>query len=589
MATSSASRTSSTQTTQHLRDILESKHPPAQPAHPDDIIHSDIPPSVHPIVFDSLDAATIRSAALHTNGAAGPSGLDAHCWRRLCSSFSGASNELCHSLAKVAFRMCTSFVDPSCISPFLAYRLIAINKNPGVRPIGVCQTARRIIAKAALSIFRCDVLEAAGSRQLCAGQLSGTEAAVHAVRSAFQNDETEAVLLVDARNAFNALNRQTALHNIMRICPSLATILINSYRCPTELFVDGNTIWSREGTTQGDPLAMPMFALATIPLILKLRTDTRQVWYADDASAVGKLSSLREWWNRLSTLGPSFGYFANPSKTWLITKEHHLSAAKSCFTGTGVNITHEGRPYLGAPIGTLEYMESFVKNKVEQCAYELSLLGKIASTQPHAAYSAFTHGLTSRWSYLIRTIPHISSLLQPLETLIRTEFLPSLTGRAPPGDLERDLFALPARLCGIAISNPTKASDREYSASLLTTEPLRDLIIAQNPIFSFETWDIQSSIKKDIHRQDRLTELSEANALKLRLDENTRRAVDLASESGASSWLTSLPLTEFGFTLHKSAFRDALALRYGWLPSHIPTHCECGAKFTIDHCLLSKR
>ena len=100
---------------------------------------------------------------------------------------------------------------------------------------------------------------------------------------------------------------------------------------------------------------------------------------------------------------------------------------------------------------------------------------------------------------------------------------------------------------------------------------------------------IQSSIKKDIHKQDRLTELSEANALKLRLDENTRRAVDLASESGASSWLTSLPLTEFGFTLHKSAFRDALTLRYGWLPSHIPTHCERGAKFTIDHCLSCQK
>ena len=52
-------------TPQKVRDILESKHPPAQPAHPDDIIHSDLPPSVHPIVFDSLDAATIRSAALH--------------------------------------------------------------------------------------------------------------------------------------------------------------------------------------------------------------------------------------------------------------------------------------------------------------------------------------------------------------------------------------------------------------------------------------------------------------------------------------------------------------------------------------------
>ena len=65
--------------------------------------------------------------------------------------------------------------------------------------------------------------------------------------------------------------------------------------------------------------------------------------------------------------------------------------------------------------------------------------------------------------------------------------------------------------------------------------------------------------------------------------------MDLASESGASSWLTSLPLTKFGFTLHNGALRDALALRNGWLPSHIPTHCECGAKFTIDHCLSCQK
>ncbi len=289
-----------------VKDILESKHPPALY---DSVIHSDPPPSVHPIVFDALDAPTIRTAALHTNGAAGPSGLDAHCWRRLCSFFGGASNELCHFLAKVAVWMRTSFVDPSSVSPLMSCHLIAIDKNPGVRPIGICQTGRRIIAKAELSIVGSDVMEAAGSFHLCAGQPSGTEAAVHAVQMTFQKAETEAVLLVDASNAFNALHRQAALHNIMRLCPSIATILINTYRNPSELFVDGSTIWSQEGNTQGDLLAIPMYALATIPLIQKLSTEVLQVWYADDATAAGKLPSLREWWNRLTTIGPAFGYF----------------------------------------------------------------------------------------------------------------------------------------------------------------------------------------------------------------------------------------------------------------------------------------
>ena len=170
-------------------------------------------------------------------------------------------------MALLARRLSTTYIDPECTSPLLACRLIALDKNPGVRPIGIGDTARRIIAKAVLHIVKTDVQDACGCVQLCGGQISGIEAAVHAVRSAFESDGNEALLLADASNAFNSLNRQVALHNIQRICPPLSTILINTYRAPTELFVDGDTILSQEGTTQGDPLAMPMYALATIPLI----------------------------------------------------------------------------------------------------------------------------------------------------------------------------------------------------------------------------------------------------------------------------------------------------------------------------------
>ena len=55
----------------------------------------------------------------------------------------------------------------------------------------------------------------------------------------------------------------------------------------------------KKGTTQGDPLAMPMFALATIPLIKKLKDHSKQIWYADDAAAIGKLADLRAWLDHL--------------------------------------------------------------------------------------------------------------------------------------------------------------------------------------------------------------------------------------------------------------------------------------------------
>ncbi len=64
---------------------------------------------------------------------------------------------------------------------------------------------------------------------------------------------------------------------------------------------------------------MPMYALATIPLINKLsNNNTTQIWYADDAAAVGKLSDLREWWDTLTKEGPAFGYYPNPQKTCMV-------------------------------------------------------------------------------------------------------------------------------------------------------------------------------------------------------------------------------------------------------------------------------
>ena len=142
--------------------------------------------------------------------------MDAKGWRRLCTSFYSASTDLCEAIALFARCLCTTLLAPEILSSFVSCRLIALDKCPGVRPIGVCEVVRRIVSKAALFVIRKDI---AGSRQLCAGQLAGVELAVHAVQSHFLLDDTEGILLVDASNAFNTLNRIVALHNIRHVCP----------------------------------------------------------------------------------------------------------------------------------------------------------------------------------------------------------------------------------------------------------------------------------------------------------------------------------------------------------------------------------
>ena len=241
-----------------VRDILADKHPLGMPVSLDSIMNNE-PQSIHPVIFDSLDAHCIRLAALRTEGSAGPSGFDAMGWRRLCTSFKSAS-ELCHSLAATAKRLCTCLVDPSSVSSLMACRFMALNKNPGVRPIGICETVRRIISKAILSVTKGDIQDAVGTTQLCAGQIAGIEAGIHSVRDLFNKKETEGVLLVDASNAFNSLNRRTALQNARRLCPSLATMLINTYREPTDLFVDGTCSLQKKERLRETPsqcLCMP--------------------------------------------------------------------------------------------------------------------------------------------------------------------------------------------------------------------------------------------------------------------------------------------------------------------------------------------
>ena len=110
--------------------------------------------------------------------------------------------------------------------------------------------------------MRVDILETAGTDQLCAGQTAGVEAAIHSIRDHFRNPEVEAVLLVDATNAFNSLNREVAIENAKHLCPTVATALFNFYCCPSELFCDKNILWSHSKGPLSNAVLRPIHPAA---------------------------------------------------------------------------------------------------------------------------------------------------------------------------------------------------------------------------------------------------------------------------------------------------------------------------------------
>ena len=175
---------------------------------------------------------------------------------------------------------------------YTASKLVPLDKNPGVRQIGIGEVLRRIIAKAVISTIKPEIMKSAGPLQLCAGQEAGCEAATHEMNQIFLEDQTDAILLVDASNAFNSINRKVMLYNIKHLCPEMATYAYNSYCTLARLFVQGGKeITSSEGTTQGDSFAMPMYAIGVTPLLNNIKNETntkiKHAAFADDLAGAG--------------------------------------------------------------------------------------------------------------------------------------------------------------------------------------------------------------------------------------------------------------------------------------------------------------
>ena len=260
---------------------LQDKHPSAQKAQLGSLVFGPIENILH-VIYHQINGEMIKEAALKTKDSGGPSGIDANGFRRIIASKSSkkSSASLCDTITMLAKRLCTELVDPATIEPILASRLITLDKGNGeVRPIGVGEVVRRIIAKCVTRVTKQDIIETSGPLQVCAGLKSGAEAAIYAMHGIFDADDADAVLLIDASNAFNSLNRASALHNTAALCPTLARYATNTYRAPARPFVTGGKeLKSTKGTTQGDPLAMSFYVISLQPLIthLNLSSNAKQ-------------------------------------------------------------------------------------------------------------------------------------------------------------------------------------------------------------------------------------------------------------------------------------------------------------------------
>ena len=148
------------------------------------------------------------------------------------------------------------------------------------------------------------------------------------------------VLMVDAKNAFNSVNRGVGLWNARVYWPRCSRFLFNTYRGFSSLWIKDSVgpMYSMEGVTQGDPLSMCFYSVPLLPLVRSLRCKEKwmQSWYADDSAFAGTLENVKEWFEKLLEKGPMYAYYPEPSKSVLVVDPQFEEKAVALFSGVGV-------------------------------------------------------------------------------------------------------------------------------------------------------------------------------------------------------------------------------------------------------------
>ena len=183
-------------TTKQTIDLLKEKHPVGASKYGHLLLH-DLEESYEEYAYEEINGALIYKIAREIKVAASLSNLDANGLRRILTSLLSGNNsqDLCNAVALMAKKLCSKRYCGSdgSLGALLACKHAPLDKNPGVRPIGIGEVIRRIVGRAVVRTFRKNILESAGDLQLCTGQRARCGAAVHPLSSIFSEDDSDAI------------------------------------------------------------------------------------------------------------------------------------------------------------------------------------------------------------------------------------------------------------------------------------------------------------------------------------------------------------------------------------------------------------
>ena len=348
----------------------------------------------------------------------------------------------------------------------------------------------------------------------------------------------------------------------------------------------------KEGVSQGDPLAMALYGVALLPLAEGMEKAVPQAVtpiYADDTSAVGNAVHNAECMLYLKENGEDFGYALEPEKSVHVCRLQDEPGAKVAFYSRGLRIQFaRGKRYLGGFVGSKEFREEWVREKVEKWRDGVCILANIAKRYPQAAYAAFTISYQNEWAHVQRTVPEVSLLLEPIERAIRDKFLPVLLKVDSIGAEMRQLLSHGLKQAGLGVRHPVESADVQFQTSQSACAVLTDALFYGT---DFDLGEHREAVKQaTTGARDMRVMAEEAFCENRARKKGTRERWRLKRAMHTGIWLSCVPSRLNNTEVSQEEWDDNIRLKYNLKPTNMPELCDgCGCKLTVEHALACKR
>ena len=337
--------------------------------------------------------------------------------------------------------------------------------------------------------FHDEFEEATSPHQFGIASKSGTDAAVHLLRSMTDLDPRATITQIDGIGAFDHIRRATMLSAVSNLPTGhcLIPYLLLAYGGQSVYLWEDeegavHEVHQGEGGEQGDALMPALFSLGLAGALReaqsRLQNGELVIAYLDDLYIVTTPERARDAYNLVAgVVADRCGILPNLGKTVCWNRGniepplmHELGP--HVWRGGGAPET-QGIRVLGAPLGTAAYAQRFGEERARDTATFKDTVLRAPQTQH--AWLLLYFCLVPRNNHLLRlTPPSMASSAAQAHDRVTGDALANLLGYAGMHQLPADAAVqarLPARLGGLGLRDSSRTSAAAYWASWADSMP----------------------------------------------------------------------------------------------------------------------